>query len=118
MAMKMREKNAVLEFREELEQTAAEKMAFKCKKEVCTNAEIKNLLRQRLKHWYVQAILVTTHVLKKYEAFPNAYVFKTYFNALLENWRGREILPEQAFKNALLLMEIFEMELVKKKPKH
>ena len=79
-----------------------------------SSAEIKHLLRQRLKHWYVQAILVTSRILKKYESFPNAYVFKTYFNALLENWRGREILPEQEFKNALLLMEIFEMELVKK----
>ena len=85
------------------------------KQEAWTLEQLKALLRQRRKHWIVQAILKTQRVLKQNNLHPNYFVFDAYYNSLMKGWEKRNSTPETVFSQVELFVEMSDLHLLKRR---
>jgi hypothetical protein len=82
--------------------TLLQKRVLNGKQEAWTLEQLKALLRQRRKHWIVQAILKTQRVLKQNNLDPNYFFFDTYFCTLIKGWEQRDSTQETVFEQIFI----------------
>jgi hypothetical protein len=70
-------------------------------------------MKQRRKHWGNQAIFVLQRILQHYNIFPNFFVVDTFYDALLKGYNTNKLTAEKALDNAMVLIEIFELQITK-----
>ncbi len=80
------------------------KVGTEREKKVKTSADIKSLEKQRRKQKSFQAMLVTKRILTKHKLFPCSS----------QGLREKRLTTETAFNMAMLLIDVFNQQLVKK----
>jgi hypothetical protein len=95
--------------------TQLQKRVLNGKQEAWTLEQLKALLRQRRKHWIVQAILKTQRVLKQNNLDPNYFFFDTFFNTLMKGWEQRNSTQETVFVKFFFFF-MCHTHLFKRKP--
>lgn len=98
--------------------TLLQKLVLNGKQEAWTLEQLKALLRQRRKHWIVEAILKTQRVLKQNNLDPNYFFFDTFFNTLMKGWEQRNSTQETVLVQFFFFFFMCHTHLFKRKPYH
>ena len=112
VALKLKEVHTIPEI-PQIELTPSQKLVMKDLKKFQSLQDLQKLMKQRRKHWGNQAIFVLQRILQHYNMFPNFFVVDTFYDALLKGYKTNKLTAEKALENAIVLIEIFELQITK-----
>ena len=111
-SLKLKEVHTIPEI-PQIKLTPSQKLVMKDKKKFLSLQDLQKLMKQRRKHWGNQAILVLQRIFQHYNMFPNFFVVDTFYDALLKGYKTNKLTAEKALENAMVLIEIFELQITK-----
>ena len=103
--------------KKELDISPSLKLLLKQKTELKTQQQVKGLICQKRKHWIHHAFIITRRIIIKYDAHPNVFLLRSYYDYLLKNWyfRLNTLTSQRALTNVMVIIKMFEEVILKTK---